>query len=122
MIRPDSRPLLTTRTTVEIKNGASVSTAVSLGGLHLVGLVMPNQWTSAAITFQAAFNDSAAYDLFDAQGSEVSVAAKADGWFALDPKLFCGFSTFRLRSGTTGTPVVQLADRTITLIGRPYPS
>src|SRR5262245_61135060 len=59
---------------VTIPNGQSLSPAIDLARLTLVGILMPAAWTAAAITFQASPDGVVFGALFDKTG-EVSVAS-----------------------------------------------
>jgi hypothetical protein len=102
-----------------IAGGQSVSGAVSLGGLRLFGLVMPSAWTAAGVTFQMSPDGGATWNnVYDVNGNEITVTAGTSRFIALDPANFAAVPMLKLRSGTSGTPVNQGADRTIQLVLR----
>lgn len=104
---------------VTIANGQSLSGGVSLGGLRLFGVVMPSGWTAANLTFQASVDGGASWvNLYDANGSEVTVTAGTSRFIALEPALFASLTHLQLRSGTSATPVAQGADRSLSLVLR----
>lgn len=112
--------------TVTIASGASLSDAEHLGfalaggasRAALVGIVMPDAWTAASLTFQAS-NDGVTFtNLYTASGTEVTVTADVSRWIALDPSDFAGIAWLKVRSGTAGTAVNQGGDRVLTLIAR----
>lgn len=113
----------TIQSTVTILNGQSLSPEVLIGNATLVGIIMPAAWTAAGLSFQAAEKptaDSGTYgNVFDSSGVELTIPASASQYLALDPAKMCGLRFMKIRSGTSGTPVAQGADRILILIARP---
>jgi hypothetical protein len=106
------------RIQVTIANGASLSGVAGLGrGVSLVGIVMPAAWTTAGLSFQASADSTNFADLYDS-GSEYTVAAGASRYIQIPADKTDSIMALKVRSGTTGTPVNQGADRVITLIVR----
>lgn len=105
------------QTPVLIASGAALSAAVALGAKTIHGIAMSAGWDAAALTFQVSIDGVTFLEL---QGiSAVVQATVAAGQFiALDPAIWRGFNQVKVRSGTSGTPVNQTADRTLTLITR----
>lgn len=102
-----------------IANGAALSPAVNLGGLRLFGLSMPSVWTTASITFQASQDNGVTWqNMYDTNGSELTVSAAASRYIALDPVQFAAVPMIKVRSGTAATPVNQAQDSVVTLILR----
>lgn len=104
--------------TATIDNGASLSDAVHVRDQTLVAVAMPASWTAASLTFQASHDGTTYRDVYDAEGTEFEVAAAASRWIALDPADFASAAYLKVRSGTTGTPVNQGAERAVTLVFR----
>lgn len=105
---------------VTIGNGTSLSAAVDLGGLTLVGVLVPATWTAAGLSLQGSPDGLTYGKLVDQTGTEVTAAGLAGGEFvALDPNKLMAARFVKLRSGTNGTPVNQGADRVVRLLGRP---
>ena len=102
--------------TAVIANGQSLSAAALTDGAELVGMVMPAAWTTANITFQASADGSTYNDLYDQYGTEINVPAGASRYIALNPGDFAGIKSVKVRSGTTGAPVAQGAERTVQLV------
>ena len=103
--------------TVAIASGASLSDAEDMVGRRLVGIIMPATWTSADITFQASIDGTNFYDLYDQDGNEVTVTSPtASGFIGIYTAFTFVPTHVKVRSGTTGTPVNQGGDRTVTLI------
>lgn len=99
-----------------IAAAASISGDIDLGPLRLEGVIMPAAWTAADLTFQVSRDGSAFQNLFDDADNEVIVQAAASRNVALRDdvkKAFSGWRWLRVRSGTSGTPVAQAAERTI---------
>ena len=107
-----------TRPTAMIANGTSLTPAIDLAEGRLHRIVMPASWTSAALTFKASPDGVTFYDVYDASGEYTisSSIAGASRSIVIDPTIFYGMRYIQIRSGTTGTPVNQGADRTLTLI------
>lgn len=105
--------------TVTIANGASLSDAVDISGAAVVGIVMPAVWTAAELTFQASADGTAYNNLYSDDDSEYSVQAAAARYIHIVPSEFAGIRYLKVRSGTSGTPVNQGAERTVTLVVRP---
>lgn len=105
-----------------IAAGQSLSAAVSLGALTLVGISMPATWTVAALTFQVSPDGGTTWqELFNDAGAEISITAAA-GQFIIpvaDPSyLWRGINMVKVRSGTPSAPVVQTGGATINLVTR----
>lgn len=104
---------------VSIASGQSLTDAINLGGLRLFGAAIPSVWTSADITFQVSLDNGATWiDLRQQDGTEIVMSGQTGSCIVLVPTLFAAFQFVRLRSGTSGTPVTQAADRTISLVVR----
>jgi hypothetical protein len=105
---------------VTIASGASLSDAAFLGGLALHGIVMPAAWTVAGLTFQVSFDQGATWvEMTTSAGSAVSLTVAASQFIAVDPVLWRAVAAIKVRSGTSGAPVNQAADRVLTLVCRP---
>ena len=104
--------------TAIIPNGQSLSAEVALGQKALVGIVMPAAWDAASMTFQATPDDQNFFELFDSSGSAVALIVAAGQFIQIDPAKWRGVTGLKLRSGTSGSPVNQTGNRTITLITR----
>lgn len=104
--------------TATIGAAASLSDEVDLAGFPLVGVIMPAAWTAANLTFQVASASGGTFvDLYDDAGNEVEVNAAASRGLAGGQWLekLAPWRFVKVRSGTTGTPVAQGAERVITL-------
>lgn len=107
--------------TATIANAASLSGALCLGVKVLVGIQMPAAWTAADLTFQTSIDNGTTWtDLYDDAGVEVKLSPTAPSgkYLAVSPDIFAGLLFLKVRSGTTGTPVAQGAERSLTLVTR----
>lgn len=100
-----------------IANGGSLSPAVDMGGMALVGIQMPAAWTAATITLQTSDDNSTFRNVHNTAG-EVDLTVSASIQLMLAG--LEGLSRYiKVRSGTTATPVNQGAERVIGLVCRP---
>lgn len=101
---------------VQILAGASLSNEVDLNGHQVVAIYMPGTWTTANLTFSASNVTGGTFNnVYDSAGNELTVTAAASRTLVDIPELE-PIRFLRIRSGTSGTPVNQLADRTLILI------
>jgi hypothetical protein len=104
--------------TVTISSGGSLSAAIDLANQGLVRIVMPAGWDAAVITLQSSFDGVTYNNLYDQWGGEYTIQAAASRSIVLVPADFVAMRYIKLRSGTSGTPVNQTADRIITILSR----
>jgi hypothetical protein len=79
---------------------------------------MPAAWTAATLTFQVSYDGTTFVDLYDDTGTEIQWQAAASRFIVPSaPSQFFGIQALKVRSGTTGTPVNQGADRAIQVVG-----
>lgn len=98
-----------------ILSGQSLSAAIDLEQLNIATIIFPASWTTADITFQTSADGVTYSDVINDSGVEVKrtpVAGKAMG--VSIPEL-SGVRFLKIRSGISGSPVNQGADRTLTL-------
>lgn len=105
---------------VTIASGNSLSGAISLSTALLSAVVMPAAWTSANLTFQASIDGGVTFNnVFDDAGNELTMTAAANRYIILaNISQWIGFgpnTQIKIRSGTSGSPVTQGADRVIML-------
>lgn len=109
-----------TRSTFQaaIANGASLSGAVDVAGTTLIAIQMPATWTAANLTFQGSADGSIYADVYNDSGDEYSIPVSASHFIMLDQvqNRFRGMRYLKVRSGTSGTPVNQGADRVLSLV------
>jgi len=101
--------------TATIASGTSLSAAVDLSGRHITGILMPAGWTAADLTFSASPDGVTYGDFYDETG-EYSLTVAAGVFVGLNIASLMGFRYLKVRSGTSGAPVNQGADRDITLM------
>lgn len=101
--------------TFTIAESASLSDAIILDEALLAGLLLPAAWTTADLTLQASTRaaPSTYANVYDVDGTEVTIKAAASRYVALNPADFAGMYAIKLRSGTSGSPVTQAAARSI---------
>jgi hypothetical protein len=107
------------RFTATIASGASVSSLVTLPNRCMpTAIVIPGTWTTANLTFQVTLDGGTSYgNRRDEFGSEVAATVTAAGdVIDLPPAQWFWVKTFRIRSGTSGTPVNQGGARTLTVL------
>lgn len=110
-------PGVRTNYSVTISNGTSLSSAVDLGGTTLFAIQIPASWTTANITFQASADGVTYANLYDSTGTEVTVTAAASEFIVFSsPAPWLGIRFIKIRSGTSGTPVNQAADRALSIV------
>ncbi len=94
----------------------SLSDAIELNGADVLRINMPAAWTAADLTFQVDDGDGTFRDLYFDWGAEMVLGAIASA--SIDTALFSlltRINQLKVRSGTTGTPVAQVAERLITI-------
>jgi len=101
-----------------IANGQSLSDEVDIGiGRKVVGIIAPEAWTAAEMTFQVGITSGDLHELYDADSTNVQYGVVA-GAYILPEHLsdFEGVRYIKVRSGTAAAPVNQAAERTIILV------
>lgn len=101
---------------VTISSGQSLSAEVDLAGYSVVGVLMPSAWTAANLTFQGSLDGTTFGNLIEKAGTELEVIAAASYLVPLTGSAFAPARFLKIRSGTSGTPVNQGANRTIQLV------
>jgi hypothetical protein len=112
--------LVTQTTTIAatISSGQSLSSEIDLGGYRNIAIQMPSSWDTANLTFQGSTVSSGTFqNIYDSAGNELTLIAAASHAIADIPEL-APFRYIKIRSGTSGTPVNQSANRTITVIAK----
>jgi hypothetical protein len=104
---------------VTILNGASLSGAINIGAKMLCAITIPVSWSAAGLSFQVSDDGGATWgNVYDSTGTEVTVTAAAGQRVSINSLAFAGVDFIKVRSGTAGTPVNQLADRVLTIVSR----
>lgn len=101
---------------IVIDSGESISDAFRLNGWKIARVLMPDAWTAAALTFQESYDGDTYRNVYNS-GSEVSLAVAASQSVNFSGETYLpAVKYLKVRSGTSGTPVLQGAERTITFI------
>lgn len=100
---------------VSILNGQSLSAGYDMRGRILVGIFIPGAWTAAGLSFQVSPDNTNWSDLWD-EAAEVTALAAASRYVGINPQKFLGVNFIKIRSGTSGVPVAQGAQRDFTLM------
>jgi hypothetical protein len=105
---------------VTIPNGTSLSGAVNLGAKTLCAITVPISWSATpSLSFQVSEDGGVTWgNLYDSTGTEVTVTAAAGQRISISSGVFASVDLLKVRSGTSGTPVTQLADRVLTIVSR----
>jgi hypothetical protein len=96
----------------------SQSGNLSVGGITLLGVLMPAAWTAANLTLLASNDGTNFFPIHTDGGTELTVTAAQGQFIRLPVGLVLGAPFIRFRSGTTATPVNQAAARTLQLYAR----
>lgn len=108
---------------VTIASGASLSGSRDLGlttsGAKFVGIIMPDSWDTADLTFQGSDDNSTFKNVYDDNDAEVTVqagSARSIGFRNEIQQALSAFRFIKVRSGTSGTPVTQSSSRVLQLL------
>ena len=101
--------------TATIANGASLSDAIDCAVARLGRITLPAAWTAAALTFQVSPDGTNWFNLYDAAGTEYTAQAAASRAVIIPVADFLSVRYLKVRSGTSGAPVAQGAERALTL-------
>lgn len=103
--------------TVTISAAASQSGALQVDG-KFVGLIMPAAWSAAAITFLGSPDNVTYSPIYDDLGERTIISADAaiNRMILFELADWLGVKFVKVRSGTAAAPVVQAADRVLTLL------
>lgn len=104
---------------VVIASGASLSAGISIGPYTLAGIQMPAAWVAAGLSFQVSQDDGVTYQELASTTSPIAYMASAGQFLQFDPAPWLAITRIKVRSGTSGSPVVQTAGAIITLVVRP---
>jgi hypothetical protein len=111
--------------TATIAINGSLSGEVDIGTKSLVGLIVPATWIAASITFQVSPDGGTTWAvLMDPSTAgpytiaTVTVTGGLPAAVAVDPTKLRGFVSYKIQSGTNGTPVVQTTAAVVQLITR----
>jgi hypothetical protein len=100
--------------TATIAAGQSISSVVECDTGAPVFVFMPNEWTSAMISFQVSPDGVVFRDLFDNSGRELVFNIPAGGCVGV-PAVWDAVLFLKVRSGSRDNPVQQESARAITI-------
>lgn len=108
--------------TTTILNGAALSSIIDAREINILAVVLPT-WTNANVSFQGSVDGANFFDVYTTAG-EFSINAGLTGGkiVALTADQLAtlgGLMWLKVRSGLTGGPVNQAADRIINLVYKP---
>ena len=118
MARGDFQVLTDTVAAV-IPNGGALSPVVDLGGVQLVGFVMPGTWSAAHIGFQVSIDGTNFVPLHTTADAVYDIAVTGGNAYSLPPSDFAGWRYVKVWSQSAGTGVNQGQQSTVTLVVRP---
>lgn len=105
-----------------IAAAGNLSPAINIGQKTLVGIVVPANWTTAGISFQASYDGGTTFgELLDQTATAIAVSSVTGGavaHIAFDPTKLKGVNCIKVRSGTSATPVTQTNQVTLQLLLR----
>lgn len=117
-----------------IASGASLSSqttgthglpggGIDAAGLALCAVRLPAGWTAAVVTFAVSMDGTTFDPVYNPDGTEFQLAEPAGNpvprFVPLAPFIDTfGWRFIKVRSGTSGAPVNQAADRTVSLLFR----
>ncbi len=99
--------------TVTIANGATLSSAVDLDGLGLVGIIMPAAFTGATIGFMVSPDNSTFTDLYTTANTIIAMSVTQGRAYAMQAGDLAGFRYLKIKSASS-----EGAARTLTLLTR----
>jgi hypothetical protein len=103
---------------VTVADSASLSGAIDIGTYVVCGFIPDSGWNTAALTFQASFDGTTYYNLFNGASELAYAAIAASSWVAVDPAVFMGVRFLKVRSGTSGSAVNQTGASVVTVVTR----
>jgi len=98
-----------------IPGGGSQTAPVELTCDEINGIVLPDAWDPAGLSFSASIDGSLFHDIYDSDG-EVTISAdiaKPNRFVTLDLE---GVRFLKVRSGTADAPISQTHERTLQLV------
>jgi hypothetical protein len=109
--------------TAVITAASALSPQVDLGGYSLVGVVIPSNWITATLSFQASPDGGVTWgELLTAGGTPYAIGSVTGGAperIAVDPTALRGVRSLKVRSGTSASPTNQTNTVSIILLTRP---
>jgi hypothetical protein len=104
-----------------IASGQPYGASIKLNRERIVGFFMPAGWTTATLGFDVTRDGGSNWfpvcDMIsDYAGTEVACTVAVGQFYALNPALLVGGLEIRPRSGPSGAPVNQGANRTLIFV------
>jgi len=93
-----------------IKAGESLSDGADCSGGSIVRITVPQEFTPANLTFQVSSDGNLYNDLFGADGTEVTVAARSNTGIVIGERWVKSINFIKFRSGSRTHPVAQAVD------------
>ena len=94
--------------------GQSLSDAIDITssqGKSISGVIVPDDWTPALLSFQLSQDGSKYADLYSIAGFELSLNITPGTRLVFDTTWSLAAGFIKFRSGSRGYPVIQTADR-----------
>lgn len=104
--------------TATIAASAYLSNAIKIEDYTNIAIQIPSAWTTAGISFAGCSTSDGTFgSIYGDDGQEITIDVAASRAIALDvfKKAIKNFPYIKIRSGTSGTPVNQAAERAITI-------
>ncbi len=93
-----------------IAKGESLSDGLDCSAGDIVRITVPQEYTSANLTFQVSTDGNFFNDLFLANGDEITVSAKANTAIVVREVWVKSIAFIKFRSGSRSSPVEQSVD------------
>lgn len=101
-------------TTVSIASGQTESSVAELLGTRCIAIITPSALTGTAFTLKASYDGNTYSDVYNAEGTQLSVLCSASRWIAIVPADLAGVAFLKLVSNAS-----EGADTDIKIITRP---
>ena len=93
-----------------IMRGESLSEGVDCSSGEIVRITVPQEFTPANLTFQVSSNGEMYNDLFDDEGTEITIVAEPNSGVVISGRWVRAVGWLKLRSGSRDHPVEQTRD------------
>lgn len=101
--------------TATIAISTSLSDAIDMSGWSIISIGIPAAWTAASLTFEGSVDGTTFKDIYLKDGTELTATVDADQ--IISNLLELGSIRYlKIRSGTSGTPVNQAAERVLDVL------
>ena len=99
---------------ITIDSGSVTSSAVTLHGTMLVGMILPAGFQGSTVSMQGSIDASTYYNLYSAGGTQLQTSAGASRYIYFAPTDWVGVPYVRAIAAAT-----QTASRTVTMVSTP---